>query len=151
MKGPPVLRRICTPFLFTLIIATGQSMLCAQSSRSPTDIGIFRSGSWSLDSNGNGVWDGTPIDQGSSFGQANDVPIAGDWNGTGTKKIAVFRNGVWLLDINGNGQYDTGIDPTCYFGQAGDVPVVGDWTGDGRTKIGIFRNGLWILDTNGNC
>ena len=117
----------------------------------PADIGIFRSGLWALDLNGNGTWDGIPPDQAIFFGIPGDVPVAGDWNGTGTSKIGIFRDGLWALDLNGNGAWD-GVPPdqATFFGIPGDVPVVGDWTGTGTSKIGIFRNGMWALDMNGN-
>ena len=55
-----------------------------------------------------------------------DVPVVGDWDGTGTSKIGVFRNGVWFLDTNGNGASE-GTDAVAYFGIAGDRPVTGTW------------------------
>ena len=65
-----------------------------------------------------------------SFGQAGDLPAAGDWNGDGKAKVGVFRNGTWFLDYNGNGQWDGCDIGRCYFGsfvQAGDLPVAGKW------------------------
>ena len=56
-------------------------------------IGVFRNGTWYLDMNGNDSWDpGT--DAIISFGMAGDIPVVGDWNGSGTTKIGVFRNGL---------------------------------------------------------
>jgi len=99
-----------------------------------TQPGLFRpaTGEWFLDYNGNRAWDGCNKDRClSSFGTAADLPVSGDWNGTGTSKIGVFRpsTGDWFLDFNGNGQWDgCGVD-LCVtnFGQAGDFPVVGKW------------------------
>jgi hypothetical protein len=85
----------------------------------------------------------------SSFGQQGDIPVAGDWDGSGVKRIGVFRNGLWLLDINGDGVFDAG-DKTVAFGQAGDLPVLGDWNGTGRIKLGLFRQGTFILDLSGH-
>jgi hypothetical protein len=85
----------------------------------------------------------------SVFGLAGDIPVAGDWDGSGVRRIGVFRNGTWLLDINGNGVFDAG-DKTVMFGQAGDVPVVGDWNGTGKIKLGLFRQGTFILDLSGH-
>jgi hypothetical protein len=85
----------------------------------------------------------------STFGLAGDLPIAGDWDGSGVKRIGVFRNGSWLLDINGNGVFDAG-DKTVSFGQAGDIPVVGDWNGTGKIKLGLYRQGTFILDLSGH-
>ena len=118
-------------------------------------VGVFRNGTWYLDYNGNGAWDGCSIDRCyiNSFGQAGDLPVAGDWNSDGKAKVGVFRSGTWYLDYNGNGAWDgCGID-RCYvgsFGQAGDWPTAGDWNGDGKAKVGVFRAGTWYLDYNGN-
>ena len=98
----------------------------------PAGVGVFRAGTWYLDYNGNGAWDGCGVDRCyfNSFGQAGDLPAAGDWNGDGKAKVGVFRNGTWYLDYNGNGAWDgCGVD-RCYsgsFGQQGDWPVAGKW------------------------
>ncbi|MBE0576913.1 MAG: hypothetical protein IH613_13585 [Desulfuromonadales bacterium] len=119
----------------------------------PTPIGVFRSGPWFLDANGNGAWDPDTDTMYANFGQAGDLPVVGDWpdDAVNQVQIGVFRNGTWYLDANGNGAWDPDTD-TVYanFGQAGDLPVVGDWNGDGVLQIGVFRNGIWYLDANGN-
>ena len=99
-----------------------------------TKIGIFDPvrGLWELDLNGNGKWDGCRVDKClGPFGQPGDLPVAGDWNATGTANIGVFRpsTGEWLLDLNGNGKWDGCNVDKCLtgFGQAGDLPVVGNW------------------------
>jgi hypothetical protein len=84
-----------------------------------------------------------------NFGQAGDVPVMGDWDGSGLKRPGVFRNGTWLLDLNNDGVYDSG-DKIVSFGQTGDIPVVGDWTGTGTLKLGLFRQGSFILDLSGH-
>jgi hypothetical protein len=83
------------------------------------------------------------------YGEATDLPIVGDWTGSGTKRIGIFRNGTWILDTNNDGVIDAG-DQTVSFGQAGDVPVVGDWRGTGRIALGLFRQGTFILDLSGH-
>jgi hypothetical protein len=89
---------------------------------------VFRNGLWVLDYNGNGQWDGTSVDVAAFLGQAGDVPVVGDWNGSGSSKIGVFRNGLWVLDYNGNFQWDgTIIDRAIALGQAGDVPMAAKW------------------------
>jgi hypothetical protein len=47
-----------------------------------TDIGVFRpsTSQFCLDSNGNGVWDGSLIDRVSIFGINGDSPVSGMWN-----------------------------------------------------------------------
>jgi hypothetical protein len=105
--------------------------------------------------------DGNQVFNGSSDpvfpfgGVPGDIPITGDWNGSGTSKAGVYRvaNGLFILDYNGDGAFTAG-DKVYNLGvglQPNDFPVVGDWNGDGRSKIGIFRQGFyWILDTNGD-
>ncbi|HWB98371.1 MAG TPA: hypothetical protein VG672_16780, partial [Bryobacteraceae bacterium] len=84
-----------------------------------------------------------------TYGQAGDIPVAGDWTGTGVKRAGVFRNGTWILDTNGDGTLNAG-DQVVAFGQAGDIPIVGDWTGSGRVKLGLYRAGAFILDLSGH-
>jgi hypothetical protein len=109
----------------------------------PDRAGIFRSGTWLLS---------TDSSQQIPFGgQPGDVPITGDWNGSGTTKVGVYRpsSHTFLLDYYGNREftevYDLGVG-----GDPSDIPVAGDWNGDGKTKVGLFRQGLWILDSNGD-
>ena len=101
-----------------------------------TKVGLYRpsTGQWFLDRNGDRSWDGCRRDLCiSSFGtvEPEDLPVTGDWNGTGKSKIGLFRpqTGEWLLDLNGNNQWDgCGID-LCLtdFGHVGDIPVAGKW------------------------
>ena len=97
-------------------------------------IGVFRPslGQWFLDLNGNGKWDGSPSDTIlGPFGSLGDLPVVGDWDGTGKAKIGVFRpdTGQWFFDLNGNGKLDNCTVDTCLgpFGQPGDLPAVGKW------------------------
>lgn len=102
--------------------------------RGTTQLGLFRpsTGQWFLDRSGNRAWNGCKKDLCvDSFGVSGDIPVAGDWNGTGIAKIGVFRpsTGEWFLDLNGNGVWD-GPNSDLYvsgYGQAGDLPVVGRW------------------------
>ncbi|HEX2229509.1 MAG TPA: hypothetical protein VHM64_20425 [Candidatus Binatia bacterium] len=111
-----------------------------------TKIATFEaaSGSWLIDANGNSVRDACGVDRCySRFGQNGDIPVAGDWDGSGKTKIGIFRpsSGQWFLDKNGNGQLDScGID-ICIngFGKPGDKPVVGKWLGD---SLGSGVSGL---------
>ncbi len=131
-----------------------------------TKIGIYRV------TNGQGLWylDGgtyninTATQAGPFGGWSTDIPVVGDWNGSGTTKIGIYRtvmnNSFWYLDNNGNGLFDGCATDLCYgpfSALPGDRPVVGDWTGDGISKIGIYRyetrtlpgvtGGYWYLGT----
>ena len=97
-------------------------------------MGVFEAdgSTWRLDYNGNGVMDGCNVDRClSNFGRAGDLPVAGDWDGTGKARVGVFRpsTGEWFLDKNGNGRIDGCTADICVaaFGKAGDRPVVGKW------------------------
>jgi hypothetical protein len=102
--------------------------------RGRTQLGLFRpsSGQWFLNRNANRAWNGCAKDTCiSSFGIPGDLPVAGDWNGTGITKIGVFRPSTaeWFLDLNGNGKWD-GPSLDLYvpeYGQPGDIPVIGRW------------------------
>jgi protocatechuate 3,4-dioxygenase beta subunit len=89
------------------------------------------------------------VDHVFQFGHQGDIPVVGDWTGSGVKTIGVFHDGTWLLDTNGDGHFGP-EDVMAHFGQKGDIPVVGDWDNSGRDSIGVFRNGKWILDKNHN-
>lgn len=132
-------------------------------------VGVFRCPApgagvctWYLDQNNNGIWDGTfGGDIAFQFGLPGDIPVVGDWNGTGVSKVGVMRcpavgsPGVctWILDIN-NLRAPNGSFLVSSYGLAGDQPAVGNWAGAGGSKpidnIGVFRNGQWILNSSGS-
>jgi hypothetical protein len=103
----------------------------------PDTTGVFRpsTGQWLL-KNSNAAGRANLI---VDFGQAGDLPVAGDWNGDGITDLGVFRNGQFLL------RQPPATITTVSFGQAGDLPVAGDWNGDGTDDLGVFRNGQFIL------
>lgn len=123
-------------------------------------IGVFRRSEkkWHLDKNRNGVLEECRIDECPSFSiyVDGDIPVAGDWTGSGTTQLGLFRpsTGEWFLNRNGKRSWDGCRKDTCItnFGEAGDVPVIGDWNGTGISKVGVFRpaTGEWFLDLNGN-
>ncbi|MCL4402824.1 MAG: malectin domain-containing carbohydrate-binding protein, partial [Acidobacteria bacterium] len=138
--------KVDLPFVSAIEIASTSAGM-------PGRIGVFRKGEWYLDANGNGAWDGAAADRYiPRFGQDGDIPVVGDWDGTGQTRIGVFRKGEWYLDLNGNGMWD-GPSVDLYmphFGQAGDMPVAGGWDMSGISRIGVYHNGDWYLDYNGN-
>ena len=123
-------------------------------------IGVFRRSEkkWYLDKNRNKTLDGCGTDECLSFNvYANgDIPVTGDWTGSGTSQLGLFRpsTGEWFLSRNSNRSWNGCKKDTCitHFGDPGDLPVIGDWNGTGISKIGVFRpaTGEWFLDANGN-
>jgi hypothetical protein len=116
-----------------------------------TRIGVFATGTWSLDT-GDFIWTGPPTDRTGYYGTVGDIPVVGDFNGDGIDEVAVFRRGTYFVDYDGDIHWDappTG-DKIFPLGLADDIPVIGDWNGDGKVEFGIFRNGVWMLDYNGN-
>ena len=122
-------------------------------------IGVFRAGngSWKFDVNGNNAYDGCQIDNCyADFGSAGSVAVIGDWDGNGKDNIGYFspESGFWRIDSNGNGVRNTCSIDKCYsgFGKLHDLPVAGDWDGSGKAKFGVFRpsTGQWFLDKNAN-
>jgi hypothetical protein len=117
---------------------------------------VVKRGLWNFDLNDNSTFDGCSVDECDTFGDVSELPVVGDWNGTGTEEIGLFlpSKGQWFLDLNGNGKWDGCRRDKCLgrFGSRGDLPVVGDWDGTGKVRIGVFRpsTGMWYLDMNGN-
>jgi len=117
-----------------------------------TKIGTYYNGTWYLDYNGNGVWNGGATDKQYTFGDASQMPVTGDWNNDGKTEIGTYKAGTWYLDFNGNGAWNgtAGGDRQYAFGNASQTPVTGNWNGTLGTEIGTFLNGKWYLDYNAN-
>jgi hypothetical protein len=79
-----------------------------------------------------------------------DIPVVGDWDGSGKQRIGVFRAGLWYLDMNGDFRFDGSDGRIVSFGLPGDQPVTGDWSALKRHKLGVFKAGQWRLDYDGN-
>ena len=113
-------------------------------------------GHWRFDNNDNSTFDGCSVDQCDTFSVVGEIPVIGDWSGTGAEQIALFtsKDGTWYLDSNGNEKWDGCSTDKCLgqFGTKGDIPIAGDWDGTGKVRIGVFRpsTGMWYLDLNGN-
>jgi hypothetical protein len=79
-----------------------------------------------LDLSGTAQWNPSTIIQGS-FGQLGDIPVVGDWDGSGKTKVGTWRSGLWVLDLSGTAQYSATTTIQGWLGWPGDVPVVGRW------------------------
>jgi hypothetical protein len=130
-------------------------------------IGVYRpiTGHWYLDMNNNGRWDGSDLDVafGSPFATCDpstaarlaacrDIPIVGDWTGTGVSKLGIFEGGHWFLDKKN--PRDSGphtAAATYTYGGNGDLPVAANWNRTGAAEqIGVYRRGTWYVDSNGD-
>jgi hypothetical protein len=101
------------------------------------NIGVFRQGTWILDTDGNGRL--TDEDTRVELGQAGDIPLVGDFNRDGIDDLGVYRQGKWLLDTDGNRRLDA-HDKVFELGGPNDKPAVGDFNGDGVDEIVIYRS-----------
>ncbi len=110
--------------------------------------GYYRSGGWAMDKTGDFIWN--TGDTAFPIGVGGDIPVVGDWDGTGKKRIGLFRGGVWYLDTTGDNNWTFGIDRYFYFGIPNDKPIIGDWNKIGKDCLGTYRNGIWYLDWDGS-
>jgi hypothetical protein len=75
------------------------------------------------------------------YGKVTDIPVAGDWTGSGSIDPAVVRRdgASWqyrLRDSDTAGPADIVLE---YGQDATDIPVVGDWDGNGTFTPGVVR------------
>jgi hypothetical protein len=108
-------------------------------------VAVFQAGIWLLDEDGD-----FRFDRKVSFGQAEDLPVVGDWAQLGHQCLGVYRSGQWLLDSNCDERWNLKDDQLVQFGQPGDWPIVADWDGFGRERLGLVSKGMWKLDLDGN-
>ncbi|HEV7224517.1 MAG TPA: SdrD B-like domain-containing protein, partial [Pirellulales bacterium] len=87
------------------------------------------------------------IDHVFHFGTPDDIPITGDWTGSGIDTIGIYYKGRWILDVDGDGKRSE-KDMVFDMGGPDDKPVVGDFDGDGVDELGIYRGGMWHIDIN---
>jgi len=84
------------------------------------------------------------------YGNNEDIPYTGDWNGDGIETLGLYRQSTGFLFLrNSNTQ---GIaDVEIYYGDPGDIPIAGDWDGDGDDTVGIYRpseSKFYLRNTN---
>ncbi|MFG0290297.1 MAG: SdrD B-like domain-containing protein [Rhodopirellula sp. JB044] len=101
-------------------------------------IGVFRSGQWMLDEDGDGRW--TSKDRPKTFGRPGDEPIVGDFNGDGIDEIGVVRGDLWIIDTDGDRRI-TGNDKQIRVPRpSGDSqPIAGDFDGDDIDDPGYYQ------------
>ena len=109
-----------------------------------TDIGIFRNGTFilgvlvSLRNCLSGTCvstTGVVLQPSITFGQAGDLPVAGDWDGDGRDTFGVFvpgSPGTFILT-------DDLVKPQIVFPFTGGLPLAGNWTGGDTDLVGVFK------------
>jgi hypothetical protein len=112
----------------------------------------FSDGTWTFYStdvaNGAGVTDRIVSWPGTA---ATDIPVVGDWTGTGVQSPGLLRfsGDTWTLyeTTVTNGVGVTDLIVTWAGTLASDVPMIGDWTGSGRQTLGLarFSGDTWTL------
>jgi hypothetical protein len=111
---------------------------CFLNSRCVDGIGLFSTtATWGLKNSINpGVASYT-----FQFGNSNETPVVGDWDGNGTTTIGTFNpnTAAWTLR-NFNSAGSPSYTPFV-FGSPGDRPVVGDWDHNGTETIGVVHQG----------
>ena len=75
----------------------------------------------------------------AAFGEKDDVPLVGDFDGDGIDDIAFVRNGRLYIDSNSNGRLDA-EDRVIELPPGEGQPVAGDFNGDGVDEVAIFRS-----------
>lgn len=75
-----------------------------------------------------------------NFGQAGDIPLAGDWNGDGIDTIGVFRVDTACTFFFSNDNTSVAFAAGGFCTAVGETPlsVVGDWNGDGLDTVGVY-------------
>jgi hypothetical protein len=77
------------------------------------------------------------------FGNPDDLPLAGDFDGDGKDSIAIYRPSeerVYIMNTLGQNGGGLGAAEFSYpFGNPSDVPFVGDFDGDGISTVGLHR------------
>jgi hypothetical protein len=75
------------------------------------------------------------------YGKVTDIPVAGDWTGSGSIDPGVVRrDGAHWLYLLRNSDSGGSADISFGYGRtATDTPVVGDWDGNGTFTPGVIR------------
>ncbi|MCW5853881.1 MAG: hypothetical protein KIT87_27695, partial [Anaerolineae bacterium] len=126
--------------------------LCPTQVQYPKTVGVFRPATATFylrNQNTEGTADLTV-----PYGDAYDLPIAGDWNADDRDTLGVYRGQTFYLR---NANTAGPADEVALYGLIGDLPVVGDWDGYSnpyrtipllpldRDSLGVFRGGGWFL------
>jgi hypothetical protein len=72
------------------------------------------------------------------FGNPDDLPIVGDWDGDGVATPGLYRQSDGFFYAR-NSNTQGPADAECFAGDPADIPIAGDWDGDGDGDLGIYR------------
>ncbi|WP_199918001.1 hypothetical protein, partial [Streptomyces virginiae] len=75
------------------------------------------------------------------WGQAGDLPVSANWDGSGPDNVGVFRPSTGKFHL----RMDDGSLTVLDWGQAGDLPVAGNWDGGAAANVGVWRGGVFHL------
>lgn len=80
------------------------------------------------------------------FGTPGQIPLRGDWSGSGHSGIGLFDPATATFSLRNDASAGA-PDAVFQFGAPGWLPVVGDWDGNGTTTIGVVDplTGTWYL------
>ncbi|WP_199918000.1 hypothetical protein, partial [Streptomyces virginiae] len=75
------------------------------------------------------------------WGQAGDLPVSANWDGSGPDNLGVFRPSTGQFHL----RMDDGSITKLDWGQSGDLPVAGNWDGGAAANVGVWRGGVFHL------
>ena len=134
-------------------LETSGHYLIVDTAKDNVSIATFHAGTWWVDANSNGVWDGPNTDiKVKGFGSPNNQSAICDFDDDGTDEIATFNRGIWWIDKNNNYKWDgPQVDKRIPgFGTAGNKVACADFDDDGTDEIATFNRGTWWIDKNDN-
>ena len=84
-----------------------------------TEIGMYKNGTWWLDTNEDGTLDAGDAVLSFGFSGNNVIPVVGDWNGGGKSEVGIYSGGAWFRDYDGSHTWDaTNQAALAYLGWA---------------------------------
>lgn len=93
------------------------------------DVGTYRPQErrFYLDWDGDRIWDAEEDRISSPFGEAGDIPIAGDWDGDNRDEIGVYRESQnqFYFDVDRDLAWDPGHDRWRHFNGSPGFPITG--------------------------